>query len=228
MDFTDLTKPEMAKFAADLEELNSFFGEVKMLPDDGRLEKLKKYTNELLNHENYWRTGAHYMLLKRLKVGYLAQPLHDACKTERCCVEFFKTHLPCLPKTSLYRCLALAKKFPDPAKVPKDLTITDAYRLVGLLPAKETSAPKRASKEASAKSGVGKTPAFTLKSFRDDIGRVKGTLVTLLEANSKASFSPSDTTALIGEIAELTELLGKMRLRLSPPVSPQTRPLHCH
>ncbi len=226
MNLTDPTKPEMAKFAADLEELKSFFGEVKMLPEDRRLEKLKKCTEELLVHENYWRTGAHHMLLKNLKVGYLAQPLHDACKTERCCVKFFKTHLPCLPQTSLYRCLALAKKFPDPAKVPKDLTITDAYRLVGLLPTKETSAPKRASKEASAKSGVGKTLAFTLKSFRDDIGRVKGTLVSLLGPKSKADFSPSDTTALIGEIAELTELLCKMRLRLSPPVSPKTPPLH--
>ena len=226
MNLTDPTKSQMAEFAAVLEKLKSFFREAKTMPDDRRLEELKNCTEILLVHEDYWQIGAHHMLLRRLKVGYLAQPLHDACKTERCCVKFFKTHLPRLPKTSLYRCLALAKKFPDPAKVPKDLAIMDAYRLVELLPAKETSAPKRTSKEASAKSGVNKTPEFTLKSFRNDIGRVKDTLVTLLEVNSKASFPPSDTTALIGEIAELTNLLSKMRLRLSPPDSSQTLPLH--
>ena len=196
------------------------------MSEESLLEGVKTHFNHLAENDQYLRTAGFSSFVSHLFNGYALKVLKEKLKDERGWVKYYQTHLPEIPKTSLYRCLALADKFPDPAKVPKDLSLTDAYRLIGILPEKVKSAPKRAAKEPSPKAGASKTPEFTLESFRDDIGRVKGTLVTLLEANSKASFSPSDTTALISEIAELADLLGKMRLRLSPPVSPKTPPLH--
>jgi hypothetical protein len=226
MDQTNTATPAAACFAAHLDDLVNFQRSASAISDERLLEAIRTKFTDLAAADQLLRTAGHSSFVMQLFNGYALKVLKEKHKDERGWVKYYQTHLPGIPKTSLYRCLALADKFPDPAKVPKDLSLTDAYRLIGILPEKVKSAPKRASKEASAKSGVSKTPEFTLASFRDDIGRVKGTLVTLLEANSKASFSPSDTAALIDEIAELTVLLGQMRLRLSPPISPKTPPLH--
>ena len=228
MDQTNTATPAAACFAADLDDLANFQRSASAMPDERLLEAIRTKFTDLAAADQFLRTAGHSSFVMQLFNGYALKVLKEKHKDERGWVKYYQTHLPRIPKTSLYRCLALADKFPDPAKVPKDLSLTDAYRLIGILPEKVKLAPKRASKEASAKSGLSKTPEFTLESFRDDIGRVKGTLVTLLGPKSKADFSQSDTTALIGEIAELTELLCKMRLRLSPPVSPQALPLHCH
>jgi len=228
MDQTNTATPATEFFAPFLEQLASFQRTASTMSEESLLEGVKTHFNHLAENDRHLRTLGFSSFVSHLFNGYALKVLKEKLKDERGWVKYYQTHLPEIPKTSLYRCLALADKFPDPAKVPKDLSLTDAYRLIGILPEKVKSAPKRAAKEASPKTGASKTPEFTLESFRDDIGRVKGTLVTLLGPKSKADFSPSDTTALIGEIAELTELLCKMRLRLSPPVSPQALPLHCH
>ena len=218
--------PATLCFATCLIELVKFQRSANTISEESLLEGVKTHFNYLAKSDHHLRSTGFSSFASHLFNGYALKVLKEKLKDKRGWVKYYQTHLPEIPKTSLYRCLALADKFPDPAKVPKDLSLTDAYRLIGILPEKVKSSARRAAKEASSKSGASKTPEFTLKSFRNDIGRIKGTLVSLLELNSKASFPPSDTTALIGEITELTDLLSKMRLRLSPPVSPQTMPLH--
>ena len=219
--------PATLCFATDLIELVKFQRTANTISEESLLEGVKTHFNYQAKSDQHLRSAGFSSFASHLFNGYALKVLKEKLKDKRGWVKYYQTHLPEIPKTSLYRCLALADKFPDPAKIPKDLSLTDAYRLIGILPEKVKSAPRRAAKEASSKSGASKTPEFTLESFRDDIGRVKGTLVTLLDANSKAGFSPSETTALIGEITELTSLLVKMRQRLSPPDSSQTRPPHC-
>jgi hypothetical protein len=218
-----MSTPALYNYSSELENLASFNQEAQKMSEDELLKATLDNLGSLATMQNYFCQAVQRSAILVLKIGYALLQLKKKYKREGAWVKFFETHLPNLKKSTIYRYMKLAEAFPDPTRLPQALSITDAYRLAGIEPAKPPAKPALTSGKNSANEDGKTSFVFNVMGFQEHVGAFKEMAAMLKNVESSKKLSGQDRQTLLEELQKLSLILREMRICLIPPL-PQSRP----
>ena len=202
----ETTKDPNEKFTDWLTDLKSKQATLPQMDEKALIDEVMKAEKEWALHADYVRASGRYPLISALTAGYALQTLKQQHKDERNWVAFLKGKLPQLSTATVYRYLKLAARYPDPKAVPVAMSISDAYRLAGVLPEGGSKSLKKSSADQKAKSS-GRKPAALIKSMNS-------LATNLSESLAARPVEPRNCKALADGIHEIILQLGQVKAGL--------------
>lgn len=210
-----MSEPESFEYEVSLERLVAFRKAAMEGTKDDLLETAKRFLESLDGLQAEFLDVIKRSAYTILAVAYCLAALQKKCKSDGSWVEFYQTHLPNLSKTTIYRYLALAEAFPDPTKVPRDLRVTEAYRLAGIVPAKKLASSRHSGDEAFENDGGCETSPFNVFAFQKQVGDLAKMCRALVEARAATGISLEDRRAMLRDVNELMAVIQTIHLSLA-------------
>jgi len=146
-------------------------------------------------------------LISALRVGYILQVLQRKQKDEGSWVNFMRTNLPAMSKSTIYRYLRVAERFHDPTKIPKGLGIMEAFRAAGAVPERNVTAAGETLKNSEDATSAGKP-------FRV-IAAIELSIVKLSASLNATGLDTTGRKAMGKKVQRLAEQLRKLANQLS-------------
>lgn len=189
-----------------LDTLKKTYAYIKTMKDEELVAEVTKADAFGIKVADYINSCMWNALHHALIAGYALQTLKLRHKVNRDWCAFLKEKIPDLAPATAHRYVKLAEHFPNPNDVPAAMSITEAYRLSGILPQSGAN-PKKAT-----------APSETAKSARKPTALVSSiqSLVNTLEASFDAMPSkPAEHNELAGTVGQVIKQLQSIHSRLT-------------
>ena len=173
------------------------------LQEEQLIEKAASGTHDDAVLETYIRDSGQRRVINALRTGYIFQALKDRYGKEGDWVKFMKEKLPGYSSATIYRYLAIAEAFPDPTKVPHDLTITKAYAILAI-----TGSKKEESKDPG-KTANKKT--IDAKDLKKELASIHKFVGKLTASDFLTSVRPKQINPIVAQLNSLIADLEKLR-----------------
>ena len=202
---------EAYNFADELLALSSEKTAIASMSEAALVDLVVRDNAEIFRSAEACRDIFHYSVIRALHSGYALQRLKKERADERDWGRFIEATFPSISRATLYRHLGLAKRFPQPTLVPKNLSLSAAYRL---------ALPSLENKETT----PGTSRASSGKVIVRDFSRRMALLTKAGEAvgvgSALTAMTPEKQGKIAAEIRNVIVTLEKVLTSVSPTSSP--------
>lgn len=163
----------------------------------------------------YYCDTARSCVVQVLTTGYALQILKGRCKQDRSWVNFLKEKLPGISRATSYRYLELADRYPDPAAVPRNLKLTELYRMSGIIRSESTAVLPTESEKNSQPTKRGSS-VCTVKVLCRRIEFMAETSRLYSQQQIRAELSEEELKQLADHLETLQSAVGSLLAALRP------------
>lgn len=195
-------------FRAELERLAGEKVKYCEMPEADLLAEASKQNSNVALLENYIQTSRARRWIAALDAGYLLSVLKEKHASERNWTAFIKNKLSGISQATIYRYLKLAKQYPDPKKVPKNLSLQEFYVESGLV---GSGHEKKKKKETSAASSHASPPEDLAERFSS----ITKLVHAFDDAGAVQEIPEPQRPRVVERLDELIELLSQLRDKLT-------------